>query len=99
MWTTFEIAYQLIRAFQSHRSTSTKKMIDRKHPSQFRQSLKASLDAVTSQIFEKWYMYLRLKDFIPELSEDDFVLRVIRMTPDPDHKLFAECRHRNIVFH
>jgi|GEM_PF-5218777 len=61
---------------------------------------KASLDAIKSQIIEKYYMaYLRLKDFIPTLSEDDFVLRVIRITPDPDHKIFAECRHGDIVFH
>jgi hypothetical protein len=60
----------------------------------------ASLDSVKSKITEKYYFsYFELKQSIPELSEDDFVLRVIRYTTDPDKKLFAECKHGKIVFH
>jgi hypothetical protein len=61
---------------------------------------KGSLDGIKSQIADLYYLtYLRLKASIPELVEDDFLLKVIRVTRDPDHNLFAECRHGNIVFH
>jgi hypothetical protein len=58
------------------------------------------LDAVKSRIIERYYVtFYKLKNYIPELSEDNFVLKVFRFTTDPDHKLFAECKHGNIVFH
>ena len=61
---------------------------------------KASLDTVKAQIQEKYYMtYYSLQNLIPELSKDDFVLRVNRLTTDPDHRLFGECKKGNIVFH
>jgi hypothetical protein len=61
---------------------------------------KASLDEVRGKITERYYLsYSRLKNFIPELSEDDFVLTINRFTTDSANKLFAECRHGNIVFH
>ncbi len=60
----------------------------------------STLEDVKAHISETYYAtYSRLKAAIPELSEDDFVLRVLRPTLDPNHKLFAECRHGNIVFH
>ena len=58
------------------------------------------LETVKAQISEAYHVtYSRLKNEIPELSEDDFVLSVMRPTTDPDRKLYAECRHGNIVFH
>jgi hypothetical protein len=60
---------------------------------------KASLDTVKSEILTDYLMtYNYLKPLVPELTEDDFVLKVVRMN-NPEHKLFAECRHGNIVFH
>src|SRR5271154_503218 len=42
----------------------------------------APLETVRAQISEMYYTtYSRLKSVIPELSEDDFVLRVMRPTP------------------
>jgi hypothetical protein len=61
---------------------------------------KGPLAAIRDQITEKYYLaYFQLKYAIPELSEDDFLLKVVRVTKDPEHNLFAECRHGNIVFH
>ena len=61
---------------------------------------KAPLDEVKGKITDKYYStYYGLKNYIPELSEDDFVLRVNRYTTDSAHKLFAECKHGSIIFH
>ena len=61
---------------------------------------KAPLDTVKGLIREKYYpTFYKLKNYIPELSEDDFVLKVYRFTTDPDRKLFAECKHGNVVFY
>lgn len=61
---------------------------------------KGSITTIKNQILEKYYLtYFGLKQAIPELSEDDFLLKVVRVTQDPEHNLFAECRHGNIVFH
>lgn len=60
----------------------------------------APVETVKAQISEAYHVtYSRLKNQIPELSEDDFVLTVMSPTTDPTHKLFAECKHGNIVFH
>src|SRR5690349_14393838 len=61
---------------------------------------KAPLDTVKYRIIDRYYSaYYKLKRYIPELSDDDFILKVFRMTTDPDHKVFAECKHGNTVFH
>jgi hypothetical protein len=58
------------------------------------------LETVRAEISKAYYAaYSTLKHEIPELSEDDFVLKVMSPTPDHTHKLFAECKHGNIVFH
>jgi hypothetical protein len=61
---------------------------------------KASLDSIKSRITTRYFgMYSDLKALIPELSADDFVLRITRFTVDPERKLFAECKNGTIVFH
>lgn len=61
---------------------------------------KAPLETVRQRISQKClFTYVYLKSELPDLSEDDFVLRVIRITTDPDRTLFAECKHGNVVFH
>jgi hypothetical protein len=58
------------------------------------------VETAKAQISEAYYLtYYRLKNQIPELSEDDFVLRVMSPTTDPTRRLFDECRHGSIVFH
>lgn len=61
---------------------------------------KGSLDAIKSKITEKYYLaYYGLKNVVPELTEDDFVLTVNRLTADSGRRLYAECKHGIIVFH
>jgi hypothetical protein len=58
---------------------------------------KAPLETVKTEIGVLYKLeYVHLKASIPELSEDDFVLRVNRGS---NFQPFAECRHGNIVFH
>lgn len=67
---------------------------------------KAPLDTVRNQILVKYVSALTsLQRQMPELSEDDFVLRVFRIAPKDstasngwETKLFAECRHGKVVF-
>jgi hypothetical protein len=61
---------------------------------------KAPLETVRNQIVSRYIeTYSVLKNKMPELSEDDFVLRAFRLiTTEPYRKLFAECRHGNVVF-
>ena len=61
---------------------------------------KSPADLVKSEIIQKYYLaYGGLKDSIPDLSEDDFVLQVRRLTSDADRQLYAECKHGAIIFH
>ena len=61
---------------------------------------KGSLDTIKSKITEMYYLaYYGLKNDVPELTEDDFVLTVNRLTADSDRRLYAECKHGIIVFH
>ena len=62
---------------------------------------KQPLDTIRSLIVDRYAVALaELKARIPELSEDDFAMRVSRNNPkDADHLLFAECKHGSIVFH
>jgi len=45
------------------------------------------------------YEQLKAGGLFPDLSEDDFVLKVIRPTAEPSRRLFAECKHGNVLFH
>jgi hypothetical protein len=59
---------------------------------------KAPLETVKTQILGCYLAeYHDLKSAIPELSEDDFVLTVFIV--ESHFRVFAECRHKNIVFH
>lgn len=61
---------------------------------------KATLDDIKARITTRYFgMYEDLKSLIPELSPDDFVLRITRLTADPERKLFAECKNGTIVLH
>ena len=60
----------------------------------------ASLDKIKKAILFKYELaYSSVKHHIPEMTEDDFVLKVLYVLGEPDHNLFAECKNRNIVFH
>jgi hypothetical protein len=63
---------------------------------------KGSLDTIKSQIIERYYLaYYGVAKSIPELSQDDFVLVVTRLTesPDSNRRIYAECKHGDIVFY
>jgi len=63
------------------------------------------VETLRKQILEAYYFtHSQLFVSIPGLSEDDFVLEVVKMTK-AEHtsafsdELFAECRHGDVVFH
>jgi hypothetical protein len=63
---------------------------------------KAPLETVRTQIVVKYVSALTaLHNQMPELSENDFVLRVFRVVvkgTDIHREQFAECRNRKVVF-
>ncbi|SRR5713226_5515755 len=61
---------------------------------------KAPLDVIKYEILSAYSLaYDDLKLSIPELSEDDFVLKIYRHKSDSADKRYAECKHGKIVFH
>lgn len=63
---------------------------------------KEPLDTVKSRIHERWALaFFSLEGSVPELSKDEFVLKVYRLSPgwDDSTKLFAEYRKGQVVFH